>query len=407
MASWFKKHWLRALALLLALAAGGIAAFFLLRAPRVPTVRAVREEVVQTVVASGRVLPAARAQLAALSLGRVVEVAVDEGERVHAGALLAQQDDAAARADLARVEAIALQARLRLAQARGPSVATSREALARAEISLADGRADLERLAQAAQGGGVTGQELERARAQLRLRESERESATIALGAARGVEARGAAADLARAEADVLAAQARLENLRIVAPAEGVIVARAVEVGDVVSAGQLLFELAVDGPVEIRIDPDESTLALLAPGQAALVSPDAFPALRFDARVATIASAVDPQRGTIEVRLTVPAPPPELRADMTVSVDVEVARRPDALVLPAGCIRDVGSAAPWVMLAVDGRTLRRDVQLGAIGEGIIEVRAGIEEGERAISLEASTIAVGARMRDGGDPEGAR
>jgi HlyD family secretion protein len=405
MAGWFKKHWGRVLALVVALALGGVAAFFLLRPPLVPTVRATRQEVVQTVVASGRVLPAARVQLAALGLGRIAEVSVSQGDRVMAGALLARQDDEAALADLARVEAIALQARTRLATARGPNIATARQALTRAETTLADERADLARLEQAARGGGVTGQELEHARAQLRLRESERATANITLDATRGVDARGVAADLARAEADVLAAQTRLANLRIVAPSDGVIVTRAVEVGDVVSAGQLLFELAVDGPVEVRIDPDESTLAVLSADQPALVSPDAFPDHRFNAHVASIASAVDPQRGTIEVRLAVPSPPAELRADMTVSVDVEVARRPNALVLPASCIRGVGTDEPWVMLAVDGQTVRRDVQLGAIGEGTIEVREGLEEGDRAISLEASTIAVGARVRDGGTPTG--
>ena len=404
--TWFKKYWGRALALLVALVLGGVAAFFLLRPPLVPTVRARRQEVVQTVVASGRVLPAARVHLAALGLGRIAEVMAQEGERVTAGSLLARQEDEAASADLARVEAIALQARTRLVAARGPTIASARQALTRAETTLTHERADLGRLQQAAAGGGVTGQELDHARAQLQLRESERESADIDLNAARGVEARGVAADLARAEAEVLAAQTRLANLRIFAPSDGVIVTRSVEVGDVVTAGQLLFELAVDGPVEVRIDPDESTLALLSPGQSALISPDAFPDQHFDARVATIASAVDPQRGTIEVRLAVPAPPPELLADMTVSVDVEVARRPNALVLPAGCIRGVGTDTPWVMLAVDGRTVRREVHLGAIGEGTIEVLDGIEEGDHAISLEASTIAVGARLRDGETQDGA-
>ena len=107
MARWLKKHWGRVLALALVVAVAGLSAFFLLRAPLVPTVRAERREVVQTVVASGRVLPAARAQLAALSLGRIVEVSVEQGDRVHEGTLLARLDDEGARADLARAEAIA------------------------------------------------------------------------------------------------------------------------------------------------------------------------------------------------------------------------------------------------------------------------------------------------------------
>jgi HlyD family secretion protein len=406
MAAWFKKFWGRALVIVVGLSCCSVAMFLFLRPALVPTVTARRQEVVQTVVASGRVLPAARVQLAALGLGRIGEVNAREGDRVTRGTLLARQDDEAAQADLARAQAVALEARIRLTTARGPTIASARQVVARANSTLADERADLSRLEQSAAGGGVTGQELEHARAAVRLRESERESADITWQAARGLDARGVAADLARAEADVMAARNRLADLRIVAPSDGVIVTRAVEVGDVVPAGQLVFELAVDGPVEVRIDPDESTLALLSPGQPALVSPDAFPDRRFDARVATIASAVDPQRGTIEVHLSVPAPPPELRADMTVSVDVEVARRASALVLPAQCIRGVGTSAPWVMLAVGGRAVRRDVELGAVGEGVVELLDGIEEGDRAISMEVSLIAVGERVRDGGARAGA-
>ena len=396
----------RSLAVVIASSCVGLAAFWWLRPQLVPTVAVERREVVQTVVASGRVLPAARVRLAALGLGRIAEVTVREGDRVTRGALLARQEDEGAREDLARARAIVLQARIRLAAARGPTVASARQVLARADTTLADERSDLARLERSAAGGGVTGRELEHARAQVELRRSDVESARIAVRSSVGVEARGAASDLARAEVDVLAAQIALANLSVLSPTDGLIVLRAVEVGDVATAGQVLFELAVDGPVEVRIDPDESTLASLAPGQPALLSIDAFPDRPFEGHVATVASAVDPQRGTIEVRLSVTAPPPELRADMTVSVDVEVARRPGVLVVPAGCVRGVGTDSPWVMLAVDGRAVRRDVQLGAVGDGATEVRAGVAEGDRAISMESSTVAVGARVRDGGESDGA-
>ena len=147
----------------------------------------------------------------------------------------------------------------------------------------------------------------------------------------------------------------------------------------------------------MRIDPDESTLARLAVGLPALVSPEAFPERRFGAEVSYLAPAVDPQRGTIEVRLAVAEPPPELRADMTVSVDVEVARNPDALVLPVGVVRDVGTRAPWVLVVVAGRVERRDVKLGTEGEELVELLSGVAEGDLAIPLDAGVV-VGDRVR---------
>lgn len=394
--AFLRRHWGKLLALVLLLAAG-VGGYFYSRPPRVELVSVTRHEVVQTVVASGRVMPAARVELAALSLGRVVSVAHREGERVEAGAVLAQLDDAEAQAALARAEAVALAARARLSRIRGPTAATAAEALRRAETDLGAARLDLDRLEQVALAGGVTAEEVGDARNALARSESERETARITLSGARGVDGREAAATLTQAEADVTAARIRLSNLTIVAPAPGVLVSSAVEPGAVVSAGQILFELAVDGPTRVRIDPDESTLALIQLGQSALVGPEAFPELRLPARVSYLAPAVDALRGTIEVRLEVPDPPDELRADMTVSVDVEVARRADALVLPAGAVRAVGTTEPWVMMAEGGRTVRREVQIGAIGEESIEILDGVREGERVIPSNA-TVAVGARVR---------
>lgn len=395
MLAWLKRWWW---ALSLAVLGLGVAALFFMRAPRVETVLAQRGEIVQTVVASGRVLPAARVELAALSLGRVVEVQRREGARVHAGDVLARLDDAQALVDLARAEAAAAVARARLARVRGPSALSAAEALGRAESDAATARADLSRLEAVVSAGGATAQEVARARALLDTRESARETARIALVETRGVDGREAAATLAQAEADVSSARIRLANLTVLAPAEGALMSCAIEPGDVVAAGQQLFELAVDGPTRVRIDPDESTLSLLAEGQPALVSPEAFPELRLAARVSYIGPAVDPLRGTIEVRLEVPSPPEVLRADMTASVDIEVARRPDALVLPAGAVRGVGTSTPWVLVVEADHAVRRDVRVGAIGEEAIEIREGIEVGAHVIPSSVLAIAEGARVR---------
>ena len=391
-------RWGRALGALVVVVV--IAAVVALRArpPEVSVMIAERRELVQTVVASGRVLPAARVELAALGLGRVIAVGPREGARVERGALLAELDHDAADAELARADAVVAQARSRLAQVRGASAQTAAEALRRADTSLARARDELSRLERLSTSGGVTAQEVERARTQVALEESTRETAHIQLGAARGAEGRQAAAELARAEADLAAAEARRADRTILAPVAGVVVARAIDEGDVVTAGQRMFEIVADGPIEVRIDPDESSLALIELGQSALVSPEAFPDRRLAARVARIAHAVDPQRGTIEVRLEVPDEAHELRADMTVSVDIEVARRADALVLPLGAVRGVGTRTPWALVVEGDTAMRRELRLGAIGEERIEIVGGLEDGERAIPSDAVGIEAGSRVR---------
>ena len=79
---------------------------------------------------------------------------------------------------------------------------------------------------------------------------------------------------------------------------------------------------------------------------------DAFPAQPFDAELYYLAPAVDPQRGTVETRFRVPAAPPFLRPDMTVSVETITGHRDATLVLPAEAVRDPDSGKPWAIATV-------------------------------------------------------
>jgi len=160
-----------------------------------------------------------------------------------------------------------------------------------------------------------------------------------------------------------------------------------VDPGAAVQAGATLIEMVTSGPTQLVVEPDESNLALLEVGQRAIASAEAYPERTFMARVAWIAPSVDPERGTIEARLDVPEPPPYLRLDMTVSVEIVTGRAEDALVVPRAAVRDIASGAPWVLVIEDGRATRREVELGLRGEEVVEIRRGLREGELAIASD--------------------
>src|SRR5690606_11363374 len=104
-------------------------------------------------------------------------------------------------------------------------------------------------------------------------------------------------------------AKVDLSQTRVLAPSDGVILRRLAEPGDVVNAGASLFVLSTEGVTRAVIEPDERSLAQLAIGQTARVSTEAFPSESFEATLSYIAPAVDPHRGTIEVRLDIAQPP--------------------------------------------------------------------------------------------------
>ena len=105
------------------------------------------------------------------------------------------------------------------------------------------------------------------------------------------------------------------------------LIARNVERGTVVQPGKALLVLAPAGDTQLVLQIDENNLGLVALGQKALASADAFPDKTFAAEVTYINPGIDITRASVEVKLTVAEPPDYLRQDMTVSVDIEVARR--------------------------------------------------------------------------------
>jgi HlyD family secretion protein len=99
----------------------------------------------------------------------------------------------------------------------------------------------------------------------------------------------------------------------------------------------------------------------------------------------------------VEVKFRVPDPPAYLRQDMTVSVDVEVARRANAVVAPADAVFDAAGAEPWVLAVEGGRAVRKPVALGLKGDGRLEIRSGVAPGDRLVATAAG-VAPGQRVR---------
>jgi len=378
----------------LLLAAAGLRAFL---GPKVPAWQVERSELVQRVVASGRVLAPARIQVGSVVVGRATRVPVDKGDRVKPGDLLVQLDDAEAKAALAQARAAVAQSVARLEQVEVVSVRVTAEALRQAELRLSQAEVKLTRQRTLAEAGSVSRSDLDDAIQARDLAASQVESARIqASAAASGADRRSVLAALEQARGAEQAAAARLDNLSIRSPSAGVVTERDVEPGDVVQPGRALLIVARDGPTQLSVLPDEKNLALLRLGQPATASADAYPDRTFPARVAYIAPAVDLSRGTVEVKLDVENPPDFLRPDLTVSVNVETGRDPQALVLAAGAIRDPG-ASPWALVVRDGKASRQPVTLGIRGDGRVQVLTGLAPGEWVVS-PAAAVGPGSRVR---------
>jgi HlyD family secretion protein len=364
-----------------------IAALIWLMPERVDTLTIERREVIETLVTAGRVQSVSRAGLAASLVGTVDGVHVEEGDRVDAGQVLvslaAEELRAAAAEARARVAA-AEASQHRMITVEQPSAAATLQA---AELEGAQLEREVERLRRLLDAGAVSQRELEVAQraaefARSRLEAARATARSLAEG---GADHRAAEVAVELAREALAAALARLELTRVRAPAGGTVVARQVEPGEGVQPGRVLMEIALDGPTELVAFPDERSLSRLRLGQRATASADAYPQERIQAFVDWIAPVVDPEQGTIEVRLGVPEPPAYLAPDMTVSVNIELDRRSDVTTLPLDVVRDALTDSPWVLVVRDGRAIRVPIKVRIRDERYIEIRAGLEEGERVVA----------------------
>src|SRR5690606_5293510 len=138
------------------------------------------------------------------------------------------------------------------------------------------------------------------------------------------------------------------------------------------------------GDTEILVPFDEKNLAMLEVGQQATCVADAFPSQPFAAEIVFISPRIDPQRGSVDVRLRVSPVPHFIRHDMTVSVNVETGRRERALVVPNDALLDIAGDRGHVVAVRDGHARRVTVALGLRGLALTEIVAGLEPGERVL-----------------------
>jgi HlyD family secretion protein len=351
----------------------------------------------QTVVVSGRVLAPARVDVGATITGRVQTVGVNEGDHVESGQVLLELERAELAAALAQAVATEQAAATRIAQWRDVASVSAREQLVQSEATYRSVERDAARQEQLFQQGFIGEARLDEARRAAAVAKSQYETARAvsAANAPAGVDRRLLDDQLAQARAAKETAAARLAQTTLRAPAAGVVLDRDVEPGDIVQPGKRLLALALDGEVRLTALIDEKNLAVLRVGQRARVSADAYPDQPFGAELSYLSPGIDVQRGTVEAKFAVPAPPPFLRSDMTVSIDIEVAARADALVIPAAAVRELQSRRPWVLVVRDGRAVLQPVQIGARTAGEVEVLSGLAAGAEIVT--APDVAAGARV----------
>jgi HlyD family secretion protein len=265
-----------AVVLALAVVAGGL--FFWQRRASEPmpvqwkTTEIRRGMLHETVTASGTLNPVDAVELGAEVSGKVTVVTVDVNDPVTVGQVLAE------------IDPDQLKARVQESRASLSSALASRDS---AKASLAESELTEKRLRALFDRGLASSQELENAEAS-----AARAKASVA----------SAQAQITVAQAGLLSAQTSLGKAVIVAPIDGIVLARSVEPGQTLTAGfqtPVMFTLGRDlSQLELTVEVDEADIGKVSEGQSAWFTVDAFPNRRFDAKLTKLYSLPTKSTGT-------------------------------------------------------------------------------------------------------------
>ena len=302
--------------------------------PKINVVHPTRGPAVQAVYATGTVEPTIMLPIAARITARLAELDVDEGAAVNKGKVLGRLEDV----DLTNV----------LAQLR------SQEVFAKNEY---------ERNAALARAGTVAKATYDRARA-----------------------------DWLAASAASTRAAAELDFAKLVAPADGVVIHRNGEVGELIPVNQAVFWISVESPLRISAQVDEEDIARVTPGQEVMLRADALPNRVMRGVVQTITPKGDPIARSYRVRIGLAEATP-LMIGMTVEVNIVIRKNDDALLLPPSAI-----SANRVWCVRDDRLEMRPVTIGANGSKQVEITSGLSADDLVVLHPDASLQVGRKVR---------
>jgi RND family efflux transporter MFP subunit len=319
--------------------------------------------------ATGYVTARRQATVSAQITGKLSEVLIEEGDHVQAGQVLGRLDDTSQRAALAQAEA-----QFHSAQA----------LLVQFQAQLAQDQRDVKRAEDLVQRKLVSEQAVEQAR-------------TL-------VDTQGAMLEQQRKQIDVAAAnvrsaQVQLDYCTVRSPFAGVVIAKAAQVGEIVSplsAGGGFTRTGIGTLVdmdslEIEVDVNEAYINRVLPKQPVASVLNAYPDWKIPSHVIAIIPTADRAKATVKVRIGLDLKDDRIVPDMGVRVSFleeqkpveQDSRPPRGVLVPTAALRKEGDKD--VLFAVkDGKAQRRTVTLGGSFGNSRQVESGVSPGEAVI-----------------------
>jgi multidrug efflux pump subunit AcrA (membrane-fusion protein) len=363
------------------------------RQVRVSIVR--RGEILSSLTFTGTLEPFQEVKVTSKIPGRVEKVFVEEGSHVKAGAVLIELEREELALAVAQAEAAVATAEAGLAKV---LAGTRKEQIEQDEAAVAQAKANrdickvtFERMAKLLMDESIPKTRYDEAKARYDVAVAQYNGALAQLEMARTgptEEDLGIAkAQVDQAKAALASAKRQYQNATITSPIDGIVTHKNVEPGEVVSPpmmpGKALLAIADTSSLKTMINVSENRVKMVRLGREAVIALDGFPDETFPGKVSKISPVVDPQSRTFEAEILILNPGHQLKIGMFARVQLILARRTNALIVPLKAVIEAEKGQA-VFVAANGVAQVRPVTLG-ISDGIdVEVLSGVEIGEEVI-----------------------
>lgn len=201
--------------------------------------------------------------------------------------------------------------------------------------------------------------------------------------------------DTQRAAFDL--AQLELSYTNIVAPISGVLSARMVKEGNLIQLHQALFRIDDFDPLLAVLNVPERELNILRPGLVVTMAVDALPGQSFSGKVQRVSPVVEAQTGTFRVTCEFHDDTRALKSGMFGRVSVVYDERADALVIPREALIE-GDGETAVYVVKDAVAHRHAVRVGYAAGDRIEILEGLADGDVVVTVGRAGVRDGARVQ---------
>ncbi|MGK7910875.1 MAG: efflux RND transporter periplasmic adaptor subunit [Synechococcus sp.] len=330
--------------------------------------------------------------------GEVIDLAVDIGDAVSSGDIVAQLDDDFQVAILNQSLALLSSAQAEMAQAE-VSIADIQSAVIQAQATLDRAEADIARQQVLAEQGAISQQELEGTELAVVSAQQTVLSAQARLDVQRQA-ARAAADRISAQEAVVMQNRQQLSDAELRSPLTGVVLTREVDVGDFVESGATVLQLGDLSQLKVTVQVSELDLERIEVGQPAQVRLDAFPNEGTIAgQIERISPVADETSRLVPVQVTIPNVNRRIGSGLLARVQLSSGQ--DSRVIVPDSALDVGEDTNTVFV-IQGddevKAIARPVKIGERGQDGVEILSGLEPGESFVTRSDRPLISGQAVR---------